>query len=271
MPNSPTTAAGCLLPGTPGTSTRCARARPAAPSGSLPPQRGHGTAGAPVDAARRPGAVERRRASACAPPRAPSAARRRRTSPSRRHGETRASHSASAFQRLPDAGHEPLVEQGVADLALRCCVRSRRETSSRNPAARRGCPARAAAPTALPDKLEHGAVPEHGLVLGAPQDEPRLAGARLLPRRSTRQRPFIRRWLRRTRTSRPRSGAGGSCPPPRPPRAAGRRAARRRRFTAARGCGVSTSTQLADENLQPPGRAVERIPFRHRRKPTIQA
>ena len=139
---------------------------------------------------------------------------------------------------VPDPGHEPLVEQRVADLALGLGAQAREHRLEVGRLAEdvRTEPRCAASA----DQLEHGAVPEDGLVLGAPQDEPRLPHPRR-PRRSTRQRPFIRKWLRRTRPpskwSRRFFPTASTCSSRRP---SSRSASP---FTAARGCGVSTSTR----------------------------
>ena len=81
---------------------------------------------------------------------------------------------------VPDPGDEPLVEEGVADLALLRPGAQPREhrlevgrlAEDVGPEPRRAANAH---------ELEHGAVPEHGLVLGAAQHEPRLPCARGAP------------------------------------------------------------------------------------------
>ena len=78
---------------------------------------------------------------------------------------------------VPDPRHEPLVEQSVADLAR---LRPRPEAREHRLEVG-GLAEDVGAETrrsAAADELEDGAVPEHGLVLGAPQHEPRLPHSR---------------------------------------------------------------------------------------------
>src|SRR3954465_10381627 len=112
--------------------------------------------------------------------------------PSRRHGENRAPPSAPPHPRggppgrpprlperlrlpeVPDPGHEPLVEQDIADLTLlRPAAQARKHRLVVGGLARDVGPEPRRATGA--DELEDGAVPEDRLVLGAPQHEPGLA------------------------------------------------------------------------------------------------
>ena len=56
--------------------------------------------------------------------------------------------------------------RSASPISRSAASRAAARASSRSPAARRGCPARAAARRGCADELEHGAVPEDGLVLG---------------------------------------------------------------------------------------------------------
>jgi len=116
-------------------------------------------------------------------------------------------------------------------------------------------------------KLQHGAVPEHGLVLAAAQDEPRLP------------RPCGTATLDAPAAAHPQVAAQNEAPveveeevlphrfhalePPyvEPLRQPLDRGPRMRRLDL---------HALADENLQPTGRPVQRIPFGHAGKPTIE-
>src|SRR4051794_34669675 len=76
---------------------------------------------------------------------------------------------------VPDAGHEPLVEQRVAELASRLAAEQR---DDRVEVGRVGEDVRAEPLGAALAELEHRAVPEHGLALGTAQHEPRTPGSR---------------------------------------------------------------------------------------------
>ena len=111
-------------------------------------------------------------------------------------------------------------------------------------------------------QLEHGAVPEDAL--GARRRAARATAcrARGSPRGRTVQRPVMRRCERRTT---PPSKRSTRFLPMRLDRFehAGRRSARRRAPTCARGMRRLDLEPLADERLQAPGRAVERVALGH--------
>src|SRR6266513_1414601 len=88
-----------------------------------------------------------------------------------RHGETRASQSASAFQTFPipaTSRWSSSVSNGAARLAAQ--VRNHRVQFRRL-----GEDVRPEPPDSAIVELEHRPVPEHGLALGAAQDEPRTS------------------------------------------------------------------------------------------------
>jgi hypothetical protein len=100
---------------------------------------------------------------------------RSETSASRRHGDTGRIPERLGAPHVPDAGDEPLVEESVADLAAACLaaepldhpVELGRDIQDVRP--------EAAQSSLVAHELEHGPVPEDGLVLVAAQHEPRPA------------------------------------------------------------------------------------------------
>ena len=260
-------AASYLAAGTPVGDARVLALRRA--SGSTPPQRRTGAAGAAVDVPRRSRARRRGSASARAPPRA-----RPRSSSSSTLGER-----AATARRGPPRAPRPSRDS-----------RSRRRAAGR--AARR----RPRAPAAPPRKRA-SIVVEVGRLAEDVRAEPRRAAARraeLEHRRRSRAPPRARRRAARatvcppagrpTRArrasgrscadgcaarGRPRSGAGGSSRPPPPLEPAAVESLGESLHRGARVWRLDLDA-LADENLQPPGRAVECIAFRHPAKPTIE-
>ena len=120
---------------------------------------------------------------------------------------------------------------------------------------------------ALTDELEHRTVPEHGLVLASAQYEPRLpragrsppldAPAAVHPEVAAEDEPT----LEMQEEVLPHRLYLLEPPAVEPLGQALHRGARMRRLDF---------HPLAHENLQPAGRPMQRIAFRHRRKPTIQ-
>jgi signal transduction histidine kinase/HAMP domain-containing protein len=92
-------------------------------------------------------------------------------------GERPPRRDASVPQRLrlpdvPDAGHEPLIEHSVADVAVLRRGAEALEHRVEIRWAREDVRAKASAHEGAAPELEHGAVPEHGLVRVAAQHEP---------------------------------------------------------------------------------------------------
>ena len=235
MDPPPTRSASRFLPGTPDTSTSCGSRRPARGTRSV--LRSAGTRGG--DRRFRPGRPVSRPLRIS--PAAASTALRSSSSESSLGRHARASPpTALPPSTCSDPRDEPLVDQRDAELACLVgaragCGRSRRAPTARR--ARRGravasrlrCRARApvrsrAHPRAFaPRRTSHG------------------RPTRFAPRGSSRQRPVMRRWLRSTAPPSKRSSRFF----PTASTDSNRRPSRRSAipFTAARGCGVSTSTR----------------------------
>ena len=168
--------------------------------------------------------------------------------------------------QVADARHEPLVQEGVPDLAhgLGTQPRVHRLVIGRL-AEDVGADA---SHVTVCYKLEDSTVPEHGLVFAAPQHEPRLAGAcrsarldapaAVHPQMAAEDEPA----LEPQEEVLPHRLDLLQPPPVEPLRQPLDRRARMRRLDL---------HPLADENLEPPSRPMQRIAFRHRGKPTIQA
>ena len=253
-------AADRLLPGRPGTSTRSGWRRPGPTTGS--PSGSAGTAGpragtpgagglasASTDARISRAAVSSARLRSLAPA----------TSRSRRHGESSAYQSASAIHMFPMPATSCLVEQDSPSHRGRRRARIRASIASKSGGSREDV--RPEPRERARVQLEHGAVPEHRLRprrRGAPATAARAAARRAAAPSSGRSCAGAS-----GARSRPRSGARGSSRPRSTD--SSRRPSRRSRdrSACARGCGVSTSTLLADERLQAPGGAVEGVALGH--------
>src|SRR5262249_47925710 len=167
---------------------------------------------------------------------------------------------------VPDPGHEPLVEEGVADLAL-----LRDGAQPRDHRLEVGWLAEDVGAEAWrasrAEELEHGTVPEHGLVLAATQHEPRRSRAnrRRAPDAPAAVHPQVAAQdeaaLEAEQEVLPHGLDAFEPPSVEPP---GESLDRRTRM---RGLDLDA---LADQNLQLPGGAMERITFRHAGKPTIE-
>ena len=159
---------------------------------------------------------------------------------------------------VPDARDEPLVEERLAELARWSAARSRATIAVE--VGRLGEDVRAEPPRRAVGELEHRAAAEHRLPL-APASTSHGRPGVSSPRGTTRQLPFMRRWLRRTtppskrsRRFLPRASTDSST---RPSSRSATPVAR------ARGCGLDVQ-RLADEHLEPQRRAVQGVSLGHR-------
>ena len=244
-----------LLPGTSGTSTPCGCRRPAPTTGSA-----SGSAGTAARPGGRPGSAPRgrgrpRRASARRPSRARAAARPRRPSPSRRHGESRASQSASASHMFPIPATSDWSSSVSPNQRVPSAARRRASIASmpRRPLE----DVRAEPAERARVQLEHGAVPEDGLGRLAAQHEPRRAAAPLAARP---QRPAPgQAQVRPHDDAALEAKHAGSCRARSPIRARLPSIRSATRSTCARGCGDSASTRWptsACRRSAPPGGGV---------------
>ena len=236
MDPPPTRSASRFLPGTPDTSRSCGSRRPA--RGTRSALRSAGTPGgdrrsAPVGPSRRPPRISRAAASTALRSSSSESSRRRD------HGDSFTSHSASAFHMFPipatsrwSSSASPSSRVWSVARRLRTIASSSNGSSSTSGPSRRATspvpssrigPFQSTPSCVAPRRTSHG------------------RPTRFAPRGSSRQRPVMRRWLRSTappskRSSRflPTASTDSS-----------RRPSSRSAipFTAARGCGVSTSTR----------------------------
>ena len=242
-----------FLPGTSGTSTWCGSRRPGRASAIRPPQRGHTCATVDVAAGRRASTPHASGSPRCS----------RRRGARRRRGRRRAPTATPAPPRAPRPStcsryrDESLVEQRVpisrsASVArrLRTIASSSSGSSSTSGprrAQRRGHRrARAPAPFQSTPSRSAPRSTSHGLPM------------RVAPRCSRRQRPVIRRWLRSTSPPSKRSRRFLPTASTDSRRRPFSRSAMP--FTAARGCGVSTSSRSPTSGWsRPPPVAARRL------------
>ena len=139
---------------------------------------------------------------------------------------------------VADTCDEILVEKRVADLAL--LVRALKRATMAVVVGRLGEDVGAEAAGDAAVELQHRAVEHRADVFVAAQHEPRLAEDRRVAAERPASVPSCAGGC--AARARPRSGAGGSCRSPRRSPGGGRRVDGASCFTAARGCGVSTSS-----------------------------